>query len=296
VPDGAYELYMSETATRAVVAPGRFAPIVIAGRDTTIAQDFLMVPKPPRRYIITGDIVLNATARIPVSEVRLSLALQTNLRQDTTAISSPNGDFRFTNVTSATYVITPSLAGYVFTPSARTVAVRERNVDAGTFQATLAPTIISGIIASPQGVPQPTVAVRVGIDIDEINLTPKRDTLVLTNDRGIFSATISELLPNQRLLLTPVSQTLKFGPQQRIVVASPSVNNGIVQGNITITNQDFRALSTTAGIQLGVIEGVVIPPTAGVLVTDGVRRAVSYSECPERELQSPSSKAFVPLS
>jgi len=57
--------------------------------------------------------------------------------------SNSGGQYWFGNVKSGNYVVTPSLAGYTFSPSSRTVTLSNSNVNALNFSATAVPKIVS---------------------------------------------------------------------------------------------------------------------------------------------------------
>jgi hypothetical protein len=271
VPNGTYTVFVQGTdaanPTFAITVPNNFTNIVIEGsqpRDTTLPE-FLVVRKPPRTFDVNGVVVFPNGAPLGGVQLRLS-------NRETPTVSAADGSYRFTGVTTGNYTVTASLAGYVFTPSTRPVTVQAANATVLPFLATLAPVTISGTVRTVLSEPVRDVQVRISVPSLTNPQQPAFDTVVVSNERGVYGATVGNLSHGQAVTVTPARQGLKFGPPARRIIAdAPQALRAILE------TQDFRALSTTAGITLGFIRGAVSPPVAGCLVSDGTRSAVTDS-------------------
>jgi pimeloyl-ACP methyl ester carboxylesterase len=82
----------------------------------------------PSTYTISGKVTLDGVA--------LSNVLMTITGSSLTSPTNTSGNYSFTGVASGTYIITPSLSGYAFTPASRTVTINGGNPASQDFTAT----------------------------------------------------------------------------------------------------------------------------------------------------------------
>lgn len=112
--DGTYHLsgLLAGTYTATPMLSGyRFAPAfraVTVGPDQT-GVDFTAIPQ----FTISGSI---STGSGPLAGVNLSVG-------SATATTGGNGDYTLAGLDPGTYVVTPTLAGYAFTPASQTIVV-----------------------------------------------------------------------------------------------------------------------------------------------------------------------------
>ena len=64
-------------------------------------------------------------------------------KESESVTSASTGHYSFTRLKSGSYIVTPSLTGYTFSPSSRTVTLTDSNVSALNFSATAVPIITS---------------------------------------------------------------------------------------------------------------------------------------------------------
>jgi hypothetical protein len=83
---------------------------------------------PEAIYSISGTITINGSA-LAGATVTLSGA------GTGTAMTDSSGNYTFPNLSNGSYIITPSMFGYTFSPSSQTVAVEEANETASAFTA-----------------------------------------------------------------------------------------------------------------------------------------------------------------
>lgn len=99
----------------------RTGTMTIAGQTFTVNQ----LAAGGGGFTVTGKTMTAAGVKIP--NVLMTLTGPITM----TVIS--NGEFKFTGVPPGTYTLTPSLAGYTFTPTNRTVTVTNQNVGGQNF-------------------------------------------------------------------------------------------------------------------------------------------------------------------
>ena len=155
----------------------------------------------------------------------------------TTADSS--GAFAFSNLATGTYSLTPSLAGYTFTPTSRTVTINSSGVTDISFAATAQTQTysISGTITGSGGA---TVA-----------LSGASSATTTTNSSGAF--TFSGLADGN-YSLTPTKNGYTFAPTSLAITI-----NG---ANVTVVN--FTGTGNAATYSIG---GTITPATIGAGVT-----------------------------
>ena len=110
-------------------------PVTVAGKAVT-AQDFVATGVP---YTVGGTIGGDVKQGVTLTLVGNGKKLETT--------TDSNGVFSVANATAGTYTLTPSLAGYAFTPASRTVSVTGANVTGQVFTSTAVPNAVSGVVS-----------------------------------------------------------------------------------------------------------------------------------------------------
>lgn len=107
----------------------RTGTMTIAGRTFTASQ----ADATGGQFSISGKIKSASGAAMPGVTVNLSGA------GSGTTTTNSRGNFRFTGLGNGTYTLTPSFAGYTFTPESRTVNVNGANVGRQNFRGVQTP-------------------------------------------------------------------------------------------------------------------------------------------------------------
>ena len=130
--DGTYTLTPSLAGYTFIPAS---KPVTVAGKAVT-AQDFVATGVP---YTVGGTVSGDVKQGVTLTLVGNGKKLE--------ATTDSNGVFSVANATAGTYTLTPSLAGYAFTPASRTVPVAGANVTGQGFTSTAVPNAVSGAIS-----------------------------------------------------------------------------------------------------------------------------------------------------
>jgi len=122
---------------------------------------------PPPTYSISGTVSGAIAAGVTVNLTGVSSA---------TVTTDASGNYSFSNLSNGSYTVTPSHAGYVFTPANQSVTVSNGSVPAQNFMSTAVPTFsISGTVSG---------AVVSGVTI---NLVGASTAATTTDGSGNFS-------------------------------------------------------------------------------------------------------------
>ena len=151
-----------------------------------------------------------------------------------------NGAFSFTGVVPGRYTLTPTLAGYVFSPMSTTVEVTNGNVVGQNFTSTRAPPpsfTVSGTI---------TGAVQAGVTL---SLTGQQSYSPVTSDsNGNFS--IVGVMPGN-YTLTATLAGYNFNPVNTVVEVT---NSNVTSKNFIATQSQLPTYSVS-GIVSGLLQG-----------------------------------------
>lgn len=206
--------------------------------------------------IAVGNV--NFTAQLGTITGRITTAAGTGLQGVTltagssSATTNAQGNYTFTNLLGQTYTITPTLAGFTFTPQTRTVALPAGGTVAGqdfTAQAAATPQFTLGGRVTSSANPTSGVA--------GVTVTRGMNT-VMTDASGFYTFTN---VPNGTYTITVSNPNLTFAQSSQ----SATVNNA------NLSNVNFSAL-------LANVSGSVTVNNvgqAGITVSDGVRSAVT---------------------
>ncbi len=217
---------------RALVLMGILAPLaflwgcggVVSGQSTQTS------PPPPQTYSISGTI--SPAAGGSGATVTLSGAANAT----TTADSS--GNFTFSGLANGTYTVTPSHAGYTFTPSSLNVTISGANITTGmNFTAAAQTFAISGTISPAAGGSGATV-------------TLSGAAAATTTADGAGNYTFTGLA-NGTYAVTPSRTGYTFNPSTQAATVSGVNVPGV---NFTATAQVGQTFS---------ISGTISPTTGG---------------------------------
>jgi uncharacterized protein (DUF2141 family) len=190
-------------------------------------------PPPPTTFTVSGTVTGAAS---------VSVALTGAATASTTTDGS--GNYSFAGLANGSYTVTPTKAGYTFTPASRSVTVASGNQAAQNFTAAQATYTVTGSITGATSV--------------LVNLTQGASGSGTTTDgSGNFSFTV----PNGTYTLEPVLAGYTFAPLSRIVV----VNGANVAGNSFVATA-VTGTTWSIGVQLSgaVLQGVTLTLTQGV--------------------------------
>ncbi len=193
-------------------------------------QSQTTTPPPPQTFSISGTI--SPAAGGSGATVTLSGAANAT----TTADSS--GNFTFSGLANGTYTVTPSHAGYTFTPSSLSVTVSGANITTGmNFTATAQTFSISGTISPAAGGSGATVT-----------LSGAAATTTTADGAGNYTFTG---LANGTYAVTPSRTGYTFNPNTQTATVRGANVPGI---NFTATAQVGQTFS---------ISGTISPTTGG---------------------------------
>jgi hypothetical protein len=145
-----YATYASNNTSVATVSQGGVITAVSSGNATIIASYGglsasigVVVNIPQGTYSLSGSAGV-ASATVAISQGAASAS----------TIASGSGAFSIADLPSGSYLLTPSLAGYTFSPSMQSVTVTNANVSGVNFAATATPHSVdltwgAGTIKSP---------------------------------------------------------------------------------------------------------------------------------------------------
>lgn len=133
-------------------------------------------------------------------------------------VTDASGNYGLTGLGNGNYTLTPSLAGFVFTPATADVTINAASVAGRNFAGAQSVTTfgISGTVSNQAGAPLAGVA---------ISLSGAANRTVATNASGNYSITG---LANGNYTLTPTLAGISFTPSSRSVT--------IVGGNAPAQN------------------------------------------------------------
>jgi uncharacterized protein (DUF2141 family) len=158
-----------------------------------------------------------------------------------TAITANGGAFSFSGLADGSYTLTPTKAGYTFSPASLNVAVSGADKTAQNFAATALTYQVSGAVSGD---------VTDGVTITVVGGPGGTTT---TANGGAFSLT----LPNGSYTLTPSKAGYTFSPAS----ISVTVNAGNVSGNnFTGTARTYVVSGLVAGV---IADGVTVTLTGG---------------------------------
>lgn len=125
ISDGTYAITPSKSGYTFNPAS---ATVTISGSDKTAG--IIIATKAGYGYTVTG-IIREGDSGLAGVSVRI-----TSSSVDQTTITDSNGAYAFSNLANGTYTITPSKAGYSFTPSSAQVTVNGANTSTANISAT----------------------------------------------------------------------------------------------------------------------------------------------------------------
>ena len=197
-------------------------------------QDFSATPPPT--YTISGSVNLSAGGRLGGVVVALSGP------SPGTATTDASGQYSFSGLGNGGYTVTPTLGGYTFAPTSRSVTVNGSSAPSQDFTATAVVSTfkISGTMLG---------GARAGMTI---TLSGTPDRTAVTDASGNYAFTG---VANGTYTLTPSLAGFTFSPVDRTVLVSGA----------DLTGRDFTAFAVAGTHRIsGTVSGAV---TAGVTIT-----------------------------
>jgi len=205
--NGNYTLINAQNGVQTVTptkASYTFTPIsrsVTLNNGSAISQNFI------------GKIGINLIGRISTAgAVALPGVTVSRTGAASSVVTNAAGYYTFINVLPGTTTITPSLAGYFFTPTTRVVTAAAVDISNLNFAASPTHTL-SGRVANSGGIGQPGVTVsRSGSFVT-----------VVTNGAGYYTFTN---VPDGTFTVTPSGAGFSFSPENRsVTLAGANVSN-----------------------------------------------------------------------
>lgn len=181
-------------------------------------------------YTISGSITPSTLA------AGTAVALSLNGTTVGTTAADGSGNFSFANLQNGAYVVTPSKAGVIFSPTSQSVTVNGTSISGVNFTASPQTWSLSGAVTPAlQGV--------------TVTLGGAAQGSTTTDDKGSYSFTG---LSNGSYSVTPTLNGYIFNPASKQV----TINNG------NLTNINFVVTSA----QTWSISGTITPATSGITV------------------------------
>lgn len=216
LPSGAYTL----TPSRAGFIFTPVSRAVTIANANVVGQNFVGRPGTPA-FSISGTVTLSGGG--PMAGVVMTLSGAAT----GAVITNATGAYAFTGLANGNYTVTPSLAGFSFTPASRAVTISGTNATGRNFVGTPGASAftISGTVTTQgtrlvPGVPVPGVA---------ITLSGAANASTVTDNNGSF---IFIGLGNGIYTITPTQTGRTFTPVNRTV----TINNANVTGQNFIRN------------------------------------------------------------
>jgi hypothetical protein len=188
-------------------------------------------------YTVSGTV-----SGAVVSGVTISLGGASSASTTTDA----SGNFSFSGVVSGSYTVTPSLSGYSFTPSTRSISVSGANVTAVNFTSAIQTFSISGVISGAGG------------NAATVTLTGTASGTATANASGAYSFTG---LVNGTYTVTPSKAGFVMSPLSQSVTVNGANQSAV---NFTSTAPTFVVSGTVTG---ATVSGVTISVTGTATAT-----------------------------
>jgi antitoxin component YwqK of YwqJK toxin-antitoxin module len=194
------------------------------------------------------------------------------------AVTDANGNFTFTGLRAGSYTITPTLAGFAFTPVSRPVVVATANITGIDFNAvSLTPGTVTGVVTNPDGSVTTTTAYPDGSVTTSTSYPNGTVTATTTYPNGTVtttttypngSVTTSITYPNG----TVTTSTTYPGGSVTTTTTYPdgTVTTSITYPNGTVTTSTTFSDGTVTGgfiYSTGLITGGVVYPGGSVTGT-----------------------------
>jgi Tol biopolymer transport system component len=200
-PDGSHIIYDSNGFLYILDLSNGLSQSIIPGEDPSWSVGF---------YSITGHMINSASN--PINGVSVSAGSGYN------GITDSQGNYKITNLPAGTYIVTPSLPGYSFTPLSRSVTVppNANGVDFAALSTLLKLLIVPLNWQNTQETFNTEAHVQTDLFLDEISLNNCRNRVVIdilnvsTQNYNDFSCSLDDCRVNS--IRTFVQDTLKIDP------------------------------------------------------------------------------------
>jgi uncharacterized protein (DUF2141 family) len=187
---------------------------------------------PPTTYTISGTVTGSTGVTLTLGGAASN-----------TATSAADGTYAFTGLANGSYTVTPSKAGFTFTPASRSVTVAGASVTAQSFVAAANTSLVSGTVSGAAAV---TVTLGGGA-------TPQVTT---TDGAGAYSFTVT----NGAYTVVPSKAGFAFAPLSTVVnvsganvanvnfIASAAATTYTLSGSVSGAIQDGVTVSIARGV------------------------------------------------
>ena len=230
--------------------------VTIRGANVTTGLDFAATLQ---AYTISGTI--SPTAGGSGATLTLSGAVTTTTTADAA------GNYTFGGLANGTYAVTPSHAGYTFSPTSQSAPVNGANVTGINFTAQADPTFsISGTISPPAGGSGATVI-----------LSGAAAATTTTNSAGNYTFTG---LTNAVYMVTPHNSGYTFSPVSQTVTVSTANLTGV---NFTAAVQQAHSVALSWTASTSTVSGynvyrATISGAQYTLVNSSLITALAYTD------------------
>ena len=197
-------------------------------------------------YSITGTVI-NAVTGAAISGVSISLTGSTSM----TTVTNSNGEYTFTGLSTGNYLVTASLANFIFGPSERSITVAAASVTDEIFIAI--PDSISLIASGISFLPE------VFVSSNQL-----RASLVVSGGNIFFTDSSDQPLKKislSDLVITPLARTI--GRPENVVLHGQSIF-WVDGGHLNVTSLDGSGTTLLASGERVAVSGV----TADIVVDD----------------------------
>ena len=223
-------------------------------------------------YNISGTVSYNGTG---LSGVTMTLSGSGTGSETTDA----SGNYIFTGLSNGTYTVTPSLSGYIFTPTGMSVTISGANKTGVNFTAsthldTQAPTIESVVVADDNS--KVTVYLtdnsgKEAVDISSVVSTSKTRITSVTKGGNVINGVITNDVTNVACIFTPSAGTFSAGDYTvNLNVADKAGNSGLLSGQFTVGgNYSISGTVTYNGTGLSSVTVTLLGSSSGSTTTSG---------------------------
>jgi hypothetical protein len=268
-----------DAGATALTVDQRDLPRPANGNADSTASDDIGAFEVQVTYSIRGLIRTNTLAPIANVSVQLSTASGPAGAPVTT---DATGLYQFVGVPTGGYLVTPTLAGYTFSPPAQSLVVRNTNRGAN-FLATRTAAVysVSGRISDSQGKAVPNISVALSPAATGV-VTP-----VVTNSAGYYTF---RQVPAGQYTITPSASGTTFTPSTRtvtVVDADVTNQNFIARTGFNVTGRIY----TSGGIG---IPGVNVQLDSGQIVQTNSAGYYTFIDVPAgTHTITPSKSTYV---
>jgi len=224
--------------------------------------DLLAASSLSRTYTISGRVLKKSGWNyLPLVGVTVTLSGASNK----VTVSDSIGNYSFTGLSKATYTVTPSLEGYVFSPSSMTITINGSDVTDKNFIGTYVGTPTYSISGKVTSGGNPLVGVM-------MSLSGTRSAQTTTDINGNYSFSS---LPDGTYTITPSMSGYIFNPSS--ITVNISGSNAINQ-NFTATLSGSQTYSISGRVYMTLSWGRVLPLSGVTMTMTGLSSAITTTD------------------